>query len=655
MAISLTENQGNGGNSYTVFGDDFPSVDEKKLPITENCHFESHTVNAGAKPDSKARMADGMTTTWGGTTWMIYSREIRDLKCPMYQTTTTTTEVVCADKIVYTLTYPEAYETCLESSGGRMQYTGTMCGENKTQIIWTSMTPVDIASGKEYSACFVDWATNTGQDLNRDAYGGSCGVTPTKPGLSLLPTICRQDWYQPLPEGKQCHDEEDLGSAVLHWLYSGVTLDECKRTCDENADCSAINYRAATLDCATYNSDAMIFGPNPALTRTETGWICYTTFTTTTTIDLAVANCKYDCSDLFCNGGWQRPLPEGDQCNDKEDEGPGILHWVYMQSSLDECKQKCIDNSVCAALAYQNHTLDCALYNENATILAKPMGTIRKEAGWDCYTKQPTYQFELRHSSGDKKRWKRGPFGPKGTTAPLGEEPYNTGTYEVLFDQTSASCQSACACRSWCFGFTFVSGEGYQHVDFKKGDCQLVSRLEAMNTTLDGLESYRKIACNPNQCDGLVCKPNTAIEIENAGGKTEINYGQKDDEKDYIAQNVSSAEDCRKKIGRIYAFEVRYAAYTEPFTCRMFGNYYADAILSHNDTGNYTYTVQKAWVQQRAGICCVKDAWDCCGTGDHELTQREHCPRGSALCSDRKCTQDETCDGEPPLEEAESC
>lgn len=419
-------------------------------------------------------------------------------------------------------------------------------------------------------------------------------------------------------------------------------------------------YRAGTEDCATYNNQATIFS-NPNRVRTENGWICYIRGTTATTTNLAQETCTFECSDLACTSGWTQPLPAGDQCNDREDDGPGVLHWVYTEKSLDECKQKCETDSVCAAIAYQTATKDCATYNENASIFSQketqkafatynPEG-VRKETGWVCYTKAPNIHYVLTHTGAgsDGQRWQRGPGGPPGNSAPDGEAPYTWGWYEVLQGMRLSSCQEACVCRTWCQGFSFVTGNESSDVDFSDGACQLMSKLGAMTTTIGGVKSYRKIWCNPNKCDGLVCKPGTAIDVRHVGGKTEINYGHNYGEGQYMMGKVESEIHCADQIGRVHAFEVRYAAYQKPGKCHQYGDYQPDATSQHN------FSVERAWVQQMDGVCCAASEWECCGTGDKKNTNRRYCPKDDALCSNRECTRKETCAGEAPLISAEIC
>lgn len=487
-------------------------------------------------------------------------------------------------------------------------------------------------TGKCYETCFNTATTCATAIPRRDTYycdyrftGGrpSCGVVNTRCS-SLDDFLCPLFWTRPLNEGYQCNDQEDSGPALLHWLYSNVSLDDCRRLCENTTDCAAIVYRPSMVDCATYNNQATIF-EKPDRVRLEGGWFCYTRVTTVTTTNLAQDSCTSKCSDLLCSETWTQRLPMGEQCNDKEDSGPAVIHWVYSQTSLDECKQKCQENPDCVAIAFQAATLDCATYNSQATIFSN-LSAVRLEGGWACYTKEANNGYVLVHSTAsDGARWNRG---PGGNSTPNGEALYTSGDYEVLLEQTLSSCQEACVCRSWCKGFSFQSGQSGTDPDFRSGACQLMSQLSATKSDIDGVESYRRIGCNPNKCDGLVCTPGTSINVRAVGGETKINYGIKNGKGTYITEDVASLKECKQMIGSTTAFEVRYAAYEKNGSvrkCHLYGRYYPKA------TGLHVIEPTWAWVQQREGICCQADKWNCCGRGDNNLPEGAAAAAAAAL------------------------
>jgi hypothetical protein len=110
-------------------------------------------------------------------------------ECCTAQTTTTTTASAlptCGSVIKMNMT-STASALCVSAAGGRVEYTGQVCGQN--QILWTSARTIDIRTeaGLGPAQCTWDWTTHPARTL----YGGSCGVAPTVDGGSRLATTCQ--------------------------------------------------------------------------------------------------------------------------------------------------------------------------------------------------------------------------------------------------------------------------------------------------------------------------------------------------------------------------------------------------------------------------------------------------------------------------------
>ena len=72
---------------------------------------------------------------------------------------------------------------CVPATGGRVQYTGRLCGDGK-QIEWVSAKALDVRAGVDAAQCTWDWLKHGARTL----YAGSCGVGPTMAGGDSLPT-----------------------------------------------------------------------------------------------------------------------------------------------------------------------------------------------------------------------------------------------------------------------------------------------------------------------------------------------------------------------------------------------------------------------------------------------------------------------------------
>jgi WD40 repeat protein len=75
---------------------------------------------------------------------------------------------------------------CVEKSGGRVEYYGVPCGSNGDQIMWLKARAIDLRVSVSPADCHWDWTKHA----ERAFYGGFCGIAPTVPGGSALPTRC---------------------------------------------------------------------------------------------------------------------------------------------------------------------------------------------------------------------------------------------------------------------------------------------------------------------------------------------------------------------------------------------------------------------------------------------------------------------------------
>jgi hypothetical protein len=92
------------------------------------------------------------------------------------------------------------------------------------------------------------------------------------------------------------------------------------------------------------------------------------------------------------------------------------------------------------------------------------------------------------------KRWCRGPGGPSGSSAAAGEGDYTSGDYSLTQGvPTLGECAALCTERDWCLGLAYKLPESWKDdVDFQEGSCQLVSKLELIDSDITDLVSYAK-------------------------------------------------------------------------------------------------------------------------------------------------------------------
>ena len=253
---------------------------------------------------------------------------------------------------------------CVPVTGGQVEYTGTHCGDGK--ILWTSARAIDIRSGLTPAKCTWTWAVH----LDKDLYGGSCGIAPTFDRGHQLPMSCAGasdcSWTRYIGMFSfgfaGVPISFDLPNAKAKCLEMGSSV--CKAvTCDDNGSCTL---RANHLLSVSPGGE--------------------TTYVPSTTC--------YDSAWIPLNN------PPDKALDSYSDSIPALQTWGQ---SLKDAKAMCKSQSSC--VAFCNNPDDFTVYYTRSDQGYRNIGA--SGAGWACYKSAA----ESRSCTSIKEQWPSAPDG----------------------------------------------------------------------------------------------------------------------------------------------------------------------------------------------------------------------------------------------------